>query len=1110
MTQPQPLFDIGLGPSQYAKGPFIPSHQADRLLKGQGQILLLVEELQRSIDRLPVLLGSLSSVPIGGGDSPERELHLQEPQSAGGAGPMLSPDMFLTNGSQASYQSSQQPGFLRGQGSLRSNKEAEQSSPPVRTTTSARSIVGTSANQLGRSAGTSQSLLSGTGHSFQLLPEFQEIHRAMERTDYGQVEDLAMEHCLAKQGARVSRISSVSFSAPDSRKVMAGSAVVNHLVLHPASKRRGIFDCLIAIFLLLDAVVVPYSLVFHTRAAWLTVASWATACFWSFDMLLNFCTGYIEGNHIEMVWKTIAKRYLRGGFALDFFVLLIEYLNLAALWFSAYGSSGSNNSNADTLQAFKLLRFLKITRLVRLVARLRAGLVSHVDTVIAYLIPRYGLMGWEHCITFAQFLMKLFFVIAWLSHVGSCIWYALEDVIIKGSGTSDASAESWHSNLMATEWASSEDLLYVHGLYWAVSTMFAGSSYLTPLHPLEAAFSMCWLVMGALFVTTITSTLAAKVLDVQGRMGETVKQMRVLNGFMGQCKTPVLLALAVKANFTEKMLSPKRLTELDIPYLSTVTPGLRAALREHQYGSFFLQLPLFRVLNVLSADAVQTSCLAASHVTLVREGQEIFGARQSLEHAILLTHGKLCYTVGSTASAEIVQKPLLSWQLAKTLQVAKVSDPTWISEMALVAEWETVGSLEAAADVELLLVSADSFGKLVRQTSVLAAFVSSYAAGMCEALEFNVRNYGPEGLPTDLDLRVDRDVVVANLHQVVRSALVSLPVIDMMRREQTLFSSMFKRRPLAELEDEVIQGKCHLICGDTPGMVFRVVRVVVLRIVNPEGMLCVQLAEKRGSDLEPKFRLPGRKVEGSCRPADVVQILLNEDLKEMAPFIKLEKVDTVVETHDRGSFRCTTKYIKFIQHAKLQATMEITASRELLALDGNSEYFPSYRQRSHRLFTKKSKSGASSKDTGFHDSLATVCSSPFTTKGVNHCFGFREVASQNQSCDGSNSKNESITKLYRWIQKSDFENLRTREGEVESELMSWLNNGLSRDRLEKLMQWRYRQSEGCEPFGTVVSPCYQDESSSGTAAAFAAASFERPALRENETLLQPNRWSEEV
>jgi len=497
-----------------------------------------------------------------------------------------------------------------------------------------------------------------------------------------------------------------------------------------------------------------------------------------------------------------------------------------------------------------------------------------------------------------------------------------------------------------------------------------------------------------------------------------------------------------------------------------------------------------------------------------------------VEQAIVLASGSLCYTTDSasftfspthhrsshhvlgeaSAGGAISEVESGTGQeralpgLAKAPDVQTITDPTWICEMSLLAEWETVGTLEAITTSELLLVSAESFIKLVRQSAVMAAVVSCYAAQLCDALAWNARHYGWVGLPTDVDLRVDCDVVIAKLHNVVRSDLISLPVLEILRKQKNMLSSMLQSWNISDLEEEVVAGKCHLISAPTPGMVYRVVQLVVLRITNLDGLLCVQLAEKRGDHYSPKFHLPGRKVEGNALPSDVVRKLLEDDFKDIARHIKLEDVDTVVESQDSHSFGLKTKYIKFVQNAVLVARMEPTlrATRTDVA-DFQSETGRARHGAAGQIFAKKSVQSS------FQDSLESVCLRPFTAQGMSHCFGVEQ----------EHQRHHHHIKFYKWLNSSDFDTLQAHRQEVEVELMGYLLNGLSAERLDGLTHWQFNKevSEAEVRAAELVSGSHHifpqpgsEQMTSAPAAAFAAASFHHPESFDSGV---PSSWADD-
>eukprot|EP00971_Amphidinium_carterae_P064150 1269991-Amphidinium_carterae.1 len=55
--------------------------------------------------------------------------------------------------------------------------------------------------------------------------------------------------------------------------------------------------------------------------------------------------------------------------------------------------------------------------------KLRCGLLARLDVIYNRRLELHGLTEYAHTMHFAAVLMKLLFFIAWLSHVGSCVWY---------------------------------------------------------------------------------------------------------------------------------------------------------------------------------------------------------------------------------------------------------------------------------------------------------------------------------------------------------------------------------------------------------------------------------------------------------------------------------------------------------------------------------------------------------------------------------------------------------------------------------------------------------------------------------------------------------------
>jgi len=681
-------------------------------------------------------------------------------------------------------------------------------------------------------------------------------------------------------------------------------------VIHPAAGINSLFDASRAVFLLVDLVVIPYSMAWEVKVEgafyWL---SWLVFAFWTTDMTLNFCTGYIKDGAAVLDWRQVALHYVKHGFVVDFVVVSVELIDLIA-------ASVGSTINTGTLLFLKILRFFKITRLVRIAAKLRAGLLERIHTATVYWTERYGLVAVHHNLGFAALIVKLMLVVSWLAHMGACIWYTVgRSSLVDGSSTWQ---DSYTGNVSS----------YMRGLYWSTSTMFSGSSHTNPENEAELALSVMWIVLGALYVTCITSLLAASLISNYEKKQEMFKKMQMLTTFLAQRRTPVLLSLAVQADFHRKLLEQDVVTELDLPSLSRVSPGLRSALRESQYTEACLALPFFRMLAAVRPTIVTGICFAMSSFSVHRSGEKLFEARQLEDRAILLARGQLGYIKVNCAAPDSRAR---SMQSLRPTPTGSVHPGAWICELALVVQWRTRGTMEVDVTSELLEVSAEEFQKVILSDTTLAALVSDYALQVC-----NLHSSDHElwSHCSDIDTSFDFDIVVSAMHKSIRTFLVSYPVLDQLATHHnttnigTLHLPQLpamprrKREFMTNVQEDLSGGWAHMFMGPAgPSSAYMVVRIVTLQLLNKDGALCVQLAEYKDNQASPKFRLPGCRVLANETPQSAFQRLLQEKMHELAPAVHVVDVRTEVTQEVSSKTGLITKYIKTKYLAELCGSM---------------------------------------------------------------------------------------------------------------------------------------------------------------------------------------------
>jgi len=701
---------------------------------------------------------------------------------------------------------------------------------------------------------------------------------------------------------------------------------------------------------------------------------------------------------------------------------------------------------------------------VRIAAKLRAGLLERIHTATVYWTERYGLVSVHHNLGFAGLIMKLMLVVSWLAHMGACIWFTVgRSALVDGGATWK---DSYSGNISS----------YMRGLYWSTSTMFSGASHTNPQNETELALSVAWIVLGALYVTCITSLLAASLISNYEKKQEMFKKMQMLTTFLAQRRTPVLLSLAVQADFHRKLLEQDTVTELDLPSLSRVSAGLRSALRESQYTEACLALPFFRLLSHVRPSIVSGLCSTMSSFSVRRSGEKLFEARQLEDRAILLARGQMSYMKVNCSDTRA-----RSMQSLKPTPSGSVEAGSWICELALVVEWRTRGTLEMEATSELLEVSTVEFQKTVLLDTTLAAVVSDYAMQVCHLHSTESQLWTQ---CSDIDTCMDFDVVVSSMNRSIRTFLVSYPVLDQLSTHNTgtlhhlhvptLPAPRRKREVVANIQEDLSAGWAHLFMGAVgPSSAYMVVCIVTLHLVNKEGNLCVQLAENRDNQTSSKFRLPGCRVLANETTHGALQRLLQDRLNELAPAVHIVDVRTDVSQEVSSKTGLVTKYIKTMYMAEFCGSLVAGASADAavsLARPNHSEVpvkssvssvlallpqpVVSFEGAHYTFAVMQSRLTASS--SAFHS--YSQGSAEKARSSIFH--GLPQVghrwSSSSRSATSDVIPNGAIVRVYQWWPKETFTELEPRRTSVERELATALQS-LPPMTWRRLLDYRLKQ-----------------------------------------------------
>lgn len=226
-------------------------------------------------------------------------------------------------------------------------------------------------------------------------------------------------------------------------------------VIHPESTFKMVWDLMIFVIMLYQAIYVPFVLCFAViEDSGMMFLEFTVTLIFMLDILLNFNTGmFLKGNLIDDR-KLIAKDYLKFWFWLDLVSSFPYDWVLTGNPFEPAEIEGSKISKVPRLiRLFKLVRFFRLFRLLKLAK------IKKVMMKIEEYVP-------NNYIVMIFLLLKLLCVVFFIAHLAACFWYyiSLQESLEQ--------SDTWVSQF---EIRSSRSLTafdyYIAALYWAFATM---------------------------------------------------------------------------------------------------------------------------------------------------------------------------------------------------------------------------------------------------------------------------------------------------------------------------------------------------------------------------------------------------------------------------------------------------------------------------------------------------------------------------------------------------------------------------------------------------------------------------------------------------------------
>jgi len=660
----------------------------------------------------------------------------------------------------------------------------------------------------------------------------------------------------------------------------------------PNSKFVRIVDMLSCLALVNDCVVTPFTLAWNMEStpALQSIAMFS-AVYWSLWIVLKFRIGFYEDGELRMGQWEIIKRYMRTTFFLDIILTTLDW----SVIFLPTSQTGPN------VRMIKLIRTAKIFRLAR------------VWEVVENLVDNYAPEG-----TSSKLIIRLGQVMistTIFSHILSCAWFSFGK-----DGHSDTGPR-WFEIFLARSVEQLEPYYavgwevdggfkvpiiyqYITCFHWTLAQLTLGSVDIYPVNTIERTFNVAILFAGIIFNATIVSLISSQAVEFIANRREQILKIQTLKKFLEQHKVDTKLAVRVQRQVLDRIRSANALiAEDDVQALQMMSMTLKSQLLFETRVPHVLGHALFRVWWETEEHALRDLCEQGVEYDIYKAYDCVFLPGMQAEGMVVLTEGTLRYTQDPHTSREA---ELVEFTLNRGVSLC---------EAGLWSSWTHVGKCECLRSSSLLGVTARGLIGLLPSYPLIGHITRQYG----RAFHMRITCARPPFSRWPNDVEVPHTNPSDLLEQDIG--------LELLRREREKDCSPIKAMPdddYLQLLGEVQKEKCA-IEANMDGTLDRIVALVAVRVEREADTRI--LAEVGKYDIGKKVvtascALPGTKRPRGELPHQTYDRLLKTDLKFIASGLLTVQSETQVEVKESQHFGLLTKYLRTVQHTRLNPDFE--------------------------------------------------------------------------------------------------------------------------------------------------------------------------------------------
>lgn len=473
-----------------------------------------------------------------------------------------------------------------------------------------------------------------------LTEDDDDLDQASSRDEPG----LTMQKAVSNAQESVASIAESVVLSIKSEEVQ--SAICPHGLLSPRWWGKLVWDFLVMFLVLMDATVLPYQLTFKSTfdpddfdVVWL----WITTLIFGIDVVISFNTAveatekdvHVAPGSLILDRSVIAKKYLRGWFAIDF-GSTVPWSQLAELL-----TTGEDSGSAQLTRLTKVVKFVRLLRLMRMLRLAKLGAIwERIEA-------RIGSIFFVQCVA----LIRVLLVVIGICHWNACIFWlvGLPRNLFSELLDDDLQEQYLNSPHWTTVWRVTEAQAdawrwidrpmaekYVFCFYWTLGVMRTMPAEVTPVNLPERLFVLIFMFFALSAFAICVSLITQAFFKISDRRRAFNEELAAVRMHLQKTAVEEPIQLKVKA-YLRYIFDRRRIQAKEANLLNILPEQLKIQVRRSQMRMHLQKIPLMREVEWDSFEKVLDSLETFD----LMQGDEVNGAGSPATAAWVLVFGRL-------------------------------------------------------------------------------------------------------------------------------------------------------------------------------------------------------------------------------------------------------------------------------------------------------------------------------------------------------------------------------------------------------------------------------------------------------------------------------------